>query len=257
MTEIVITEKLENHIAVVRINRPDALNALNTATRQAIAESFADLQEDDSVHCIVLTGNDKAFAAGADLKELSQASSIDMFKRRNERYWQIVNQTPQPIIAAIQGYAFGGGLELAMMCDLIVVGENAQLAQPEIKVGIMPGAGGTQRLTRAVGKYNAMKINLLGKPFSGREAFNMGLACEICPDDAVFETALKMATTISRMPPLAVQNIKQSILHGQDASIEAGLFLERKAFQQLFASEDQSEGMQAFIEKRRPDFSGK
>lgn len=256
MTDPVVTEKLENHIALVRIHRPDALNALNIATRQALAESFARLQEDDDVRCIVLTGDEKAFAAGADLKELSTASSIDMFKRRTERYWQVVNQTPQPIIAAIQGYAMGGGLELAMMCDLIVVGENAQLAQPEIKVGIMPGAGGTQRLTRAIGKYNAMKINLLGKPFSGQEAYEMGLACEVCKDEEVLETALKMATTISRMPPLAVQSIKQSIIHGQDASLEAGLFLERKAFQQLFASEDQTEGMQAFIDKRRASFEG-
>ncbi|NBX08215.1 MAG: enoyl-CoA hydratase, partial [Proteobacteria bacterium] len=160
MTELVLTEKLENNIALVRLNRPEALNALNIATRKAIADSFAKLQEDEEVRCIVLTGNDKAFAAGADLKELSTASSIDMFKRRTERFWQVVTNTPQPIIAAIQGYAMGGGLELAMMCDMLVVGENAQLAQPEIKVGIMPGAGGTQRLTRAVGKYNAMKINL-------------------------------------------------------------------------------------------------
>ena len=257
MTELVLAEKLENNIALVRLNRPDALNALNIATRRAIADSFAKLQDDAEVRCIVLTGNEKAFAAGADLKELSSASSIDMFKRRTERYWQVVNNTPQPIIAAIQGYAMGGGLELAMMCDMVVVGENAQLAQPEIKVGIMPGAGGTQRLTRAVGKFNAMKINLLGKPFSGRQAYDMGLACEVCPDAEVLEIALKMATTISRMPPLAVQAIKQSILHGQDASMEAALFLERKAFQQLFASDDQVEGMQAFIEKRRPSFSGK
>jgi enoyl-CoA hydratase/carnithine racemase len=257
MTELVLTEKLENNIALVRLNRPDALNALNIATRQALAESFTKLQDDAEVRCIVLTGNDKAFAAGADLKELSSASSIDMFKRRTERYWQVVNNTPQPIIAAIQGYAMGGGLELAMMCDMLVVGENAQLAQPEIKVGIMPGAGGTQRLTRSVGKFNAMKINLLGKPFSGQQAYDMGLACEVCPDAEVLEIALKMATTISRMPPLAVQAIKQSILHGQDASMEAALFLERKAFQQLFASDDQTEGMQAFIEKRRPSFTGK
>ena len=257
MTELVLAEKLENNIALVRLNRPDALNALNIATRRAIADSFAKLQDDAEVRCIVLTGNEKAFAAGADLKELSSASSIDMFKRRTERYWQVVNNTPQPIIAAIQGYAMGGGLELAMMCDMVVVGENAQLAQPEIKVGIMPGAGGTQRLTRAVGKFNAMKINLLGKPFSGRQAYDMGLACEVCPDAEVLEIALKMATTISRMPPLAVQAIKQSILHGQGASMEAALFLERKAFQQLFASDDQVEGMQAFIEKRRPSFTGK
>ena len=252
----VLMERLDNNIALVRLNRPDALNALNTATRAAISDCFAGLHDDEEVRCVVLTGNEQAFAAGADLKEMSDASSIDLFKRRSERYWQAVAQTPQPIVAAIQGYAMGGGLELAMMCDLIVAGENAQLAQPEIKVGIMPGAGGTQRLTRAVGKYNSMKINLLGKPFSGREAYEMGLACEVCPDTEVLDRAIAMATTISRMPPLAVQSIKQAVLHGQDASLDAALFLERKAFQQLFASSDQKAGMKAFIDKKRASFKG-
>ena len=252
----VVLERPEDGVALVRINRPKALNALNIATRAALAECFAGLQDDDGVRCIVLTGDDKAFAAGADLKEMVDTSSVELFKRRTERYWNTIAQTPQPVIAAVRGFALGGGLELAMMCDMIVVGEGAQLGQPEIRVGIMPGAGGTQRLARAVGKYNAMRINLLGKPFSGREAHDMGLACAVFPDGEVLDQAIAMAATVSRMPPLAVQSIKQAVLHGQDAGLEAGLFLERKAFQQLFASADQREGMQAFIDKRRPSFKG-
>ncbi|MGC6391502.1 MAG: enoyl-CoA hydratase [Alphaproteobacteria bacterium] len=257
MSDIVTCEFLENATALVRINRPEALNALNMALRKDLAETFLALQERSDVRAIVLTGDERAFAAGADLKEFVDASAVDMIKRRAERYWQAVASTPQPVIAAIRGYAMGGGLELAMACDLIVVGENAQLGQPEIKVGIMPGAGGTQRLTRAVGKFNAMKINLLGKPFSGRDAFNMGLACEVCADEDVLDTALKMAKSISHMPPLAAQAIKEAVVFGESASLETGLLLERKSFQVLFATEDRKEGMEAFIEKRKPSFSGK
>ena len=150
----------------------------------------------------------------------------------------------------------GGGLELAMACDLIIVGEGAQLGQPEIKVGIMPGAGGTQRLTRAVGKFQAMRMCLTGKPVTGREAYEIGLASEVVPDEEVLETAIKRATTIARMPPLATQAIKEAIIQGETASLESAMLLERKAFQLLFATEDRREGMKAFIEKRRPSFKG-
>ncbi|MGI9502466.1 MAG: enoyl-CoA hydratase-related protein, partial [Geminicoccaceae bacterium] len=150
----------------------------------------------------------------------------------------------------------GGGLELAMACDLIIVGENSQLGQPEVQVGIMPGAGGTQRLTRAVGKFHAMKMCLTGKPITGIEAYQVGLASEVVPDDEVLETAIKLATSIARMPPLATQAIKEAIVQGESASLDSALLLERKAFQLLFATEDRREGMAAFIEKRRPDFKG-
>ncbi len=256
MTDVVTCEIKENATALVRINRPEALNALNMETRKALAATFCELHDREDVRAIVLTGNEKAFAAGADLKEFVDAQATEIMKRRSERYWQAVASTPQPVIAAINGYAMGGGLELAMACDIIVVGENAQLGQPEIKVGIMPGAGGTQRLTRAVGKFRAMQINLLGKPFSGREAYNMGLASEICADEDVLDHALKIAKAISFMPPLAAQSIKEAVVHGESASLEAGLMLERKSFQLLFASDDRKEGMQAFIEKRRPEFKG-
>lgn len=254
--QTVVLEKRTDGVAIVRLARPEALNALNLATRKALADVFTAFQDDPEVRCIVLTGDERAFAAGADLKEMVDADAVTMMKRRTERYWQAIARTPQPVIAAIQGYALGGGLELAMICDIIVVGENAQLGQPEVRVGILPGAGGTQRLTRAVGKYQAMRLCLTGRPISGREAYEIGLASVVVPDGEVMETALKMAEGIAKMPPLAVVSIKEAILQGQDASLDAGLALERKAFQLLFATADRREGMTAFIDKRRPDFKG-
>jgi len=257
MTDLVLTERRDDGVALVRLNRPEALNALNLETRKALAAAFSALHDDPDVRCIVLTGDERAFAAGADLKEFADAEVVEIIKRRSERYWKTVAETPQPVIAAINGYAMGGGLELAMACDLIVVGEEAQLGQPEIRVGIIPGAGGTQRLTRAVGKFRAMRMCLTGKPVSGREAYEMGLASEVVPDAEVLETALKMAASIARMPPLAAQAVKETVVHGESASLEAALLLERKAFQLCFATEDRKEGMAAFLEKRRPEFKGK
>lgn len=253
---IVKCERAEDGVALVHMNRPEALNALSMPLRQALAETFLALQDDESVRCIVLTGDDKAFAAGADLKDMAAQSMTDVIRRRTERYWATIAATPQPVIAAINGYALGGGLELAMMCDIIIVGEGAQLGQPEIRVGILPGAGGTQRLTRAVGKFQAMKMCLTGKPVSGPQALAMGLASECVPDGEVVETALKMAQTIARMPPLGARAVKECIIEGQSASLQAGLALERKALHTLFATNDRSEGMAAFIEKRRPTFKG-
>jgi len=254
---LVLHEIRDDGVAIVRLNRPDSLNALSMPLRKELADTFTALQDNAEVRCIVLTGDDKAFAAGADLKDMAAQKMTDMIRRRSERYWQVVAATPQPVIAAINGFALGGGLELAMMCDIIVVGESAQLGQPEIRVGIMPGAGGTQRLTRAVGKYQAMKICLTGKPISGTEALAMGLASECVPDGDVYDTAVKMATSIARMPPFAAMATKEAIIQGGSASLEAGLALERKALHTLFATDDRSEGMQAFIEKRRPDFKGR
>ncbi|MCL4145728.1 UNVERIFIED_CONTAM: hypothetical protein GTU68_006288 [Idotea baltica] len=254
--QLVLSEVQENGVAVIRLNRPDALNALNLAIRKELADAFAAIHDNPDVRCVVLTGDEKAFAAGADLKEFVNEGPVEVMRRRSERYWNTVAATPQPVIAAINGYAMGGGLELAMACDMIVIGENAQIGQPEIKVGIMPGAGGTQRLTRAVGKFNAMKLCLTGKPISGVEAHAMGLASDVVPDAEVLETALKMATTIARMPPLAAQVIKESVIQGANASLDAALALERRSFQLLFATEDKTEGMTAFIEKRRAQFNG-
>jgi enoyl-CoA hydratase/carnithine racemase len=252
----VLTERPEDGVVLVRINRPEARNALNLATRTALAAAFEGLHDDPSVRAIVLTGNEQAFAAGADLREFIDAGAVEMLRRRAERYWNAVARTPQPVIAAINGYALGGGLELAMCCDVIIAGESAQLGQPEVRVGIMPGAGGTQRLTRAVGKFHAMRLCLTGRPISASEACQIGLVSQVVPDAEVVAAAVAMARDLARLPPLALLQVKEAVLAAQDASLEAGLALERKACQLLFASADKREGMQAFFDKRQPDFKG-
>jgi enoyl-CoA hydratase/carnithine racemase len=255
-TEVVLTERPDDGVALVRINRPAVRNALDLATRKALAAAFESLQDDPAIRAIVLTGDQRAFAAGADLGEFIDAGAVEIMHRRSERYWQTVARTPQPVIAAINGYALGGGLELAMCCDILIAGESAQLGQPEVRVGIMPGAGGTQRLTRAVGKFQAMRLCLTGRPIGAAEALAIGLVSQVVPDAEVLDTALKTARDLARLPPLALLQIKESILAGEDTSLEAGLALERKAFQLLFASQDKREGMQAFFDKRKPDFKG-
>lgn len=244
-------------VAIVRLNRPDARNALNQDVRRQLAEHFDHLGRQPEVRCIVITGGDKVFAAGADLKEIAESSSIEMHQRQIHRLWAAISSCPKPVIAAVNGYALGGGCELAMHADIIVAGRGATFGQPEIKVGIMPGAGGTQRLTRVIGKFHAMKFLLTGLPFSGQEAFAMGLASEVVDDGKVQERALELATIIGGMPPLAATQIKEVLLAGQDASLDAALMLERKAFHLLFASEDQKEGMRAFFDKRKPIYAGR
>ncbi|WP_374495547.1 enoyl-CoA hydratase [Zoogloea sp.] len=252
----VIVERPSAHVAVIRLNRPDARNALNQAVRSGLAEQFAALGADADVRAIVLTGGERIFAAGADLRDLADRSAIEILLRQSHRLWQAIAACPKPVIAAVNGLAWGGGCELAMHADLIVAGESASFCQPEVKVGVMPGAGGTQRLTRAVGKFKAMKLALTGLPVSAREADAMGLVSEVVPDGEVQARALELATLIASRPPLAVTQIKEVLIAGEDASLETGLMLERKAFQLLFASRDQKEGMHAFLEKREPQFVG-
>ncbi|SIQ22457.1 short chain enoyl-CoA hydratase [Aromatoleum tolulyticum] len=244
-------------VAVLTINRPEARNALNQRVRQQLAEHFAALGRDPDTRCIVLTGGSSFFAAGADLKEIASASPIELHLRNVHRLWQAIAECPKPVIAAVNGYALGGGCELAMHADIIVAGDGAKFGQPEIKVGIMPGAGGTQRLTRAIGKFQAMKLLLSGLSITGKEAFAMGLASEVVPDDEVQARALELARMIAEQPPLAAAQIKEVLLAGQNAPLDAALMLERKAFQLLFASEDQKEGMAAFFEKRKPVYRGR
>ncbi len=256
MSEVLLERPLEG-VALLRINRPEAKNALNPAVRKQLAAHLEALALDEGVLVVVLTGNQEAFAAGADIKDMADAGAVEMMLRRNHLLWRSIAQFPKPLIAAVNGYAWGGGCELAMHADIIVAGENASFSQPEIRVGIMPGAGGSQRLTRAIGKYKAMLLLLTGRAISGTEASAMGLASLVVPDAEVESSALDIAKTISRMPPLSVMQIKEVLLAGQDASLDTGLLLERKAFQLLFASRDQKEGMGAFIEKRKPVYEGK
>jgi enoyl-CoA hydratase/carnithine racemase len=256
MAEVLIETPRDN-VALVRINRPEVKNALNMRVREQLTEHFTRLGCDEDIRCIVLTGNGEAFAAGADIAEMAEATPTEMMLRRAHVHWRAIATCPKPIIAAVNGYALGGGCELAMHADIIVAGEGASFGQPEVRVGIMPGAGGVQRLTRTVGKFKAMKMVLTGKPVTAAEAEAMGLVSEVVADTEVLERALELAEQIATMPPLAVMQIKEVLLAGQDASLETGLMLERKAFQLLFDSRDQREGMKAFVEKRRPRYQGR
>jgi enoyl-CoA hydratase len=257
LSDLVVVEKPADGVVLLRLNRPDALNALNMDLRRRLTDLIRDLSEDEDVRCIVITGNEKAFMAGADIKEMSDKGTVDVTRMNVRRMWAVVADCPKPVIAAVNGFALGGGCELAMHADIIVAGEGATFGQPEIRVGIMPGGGGTQRLPRAVGKFKAMKMMLTGEPVSGREAFDMGLASEVVEDAQVLPRALEIANKIAAMPPLAVRRIKEAVLAGQDASLAAGLMLERRAFDTLFDTEDQKEGMKAFAEKRKPEYKGK
>ncbi|BCN27338.1 enoyl-CoA hydratase [Vibrio alfacsensis] len=244
-------------VAQLTLHRPNATNALSLELQQQLADHFAQLSENPDVRCIVLTGGEKVFAAGGDIHSMVDCSPIDIYKRHTERLWSPIADCPKPIIAAVCGYAYGGGCELMMHADIILAGESASFCQPEINIGIMPGIGGTQRLVRAVGKAKAMQMALTGKPITAHEAWIAGLVSEICADQNVLEHALSMAKRIARMPPLAAEQIKEVINAGMDTSLDAALAIERKANALLFASCDQKEGMQAFIEKRYPEFKGR
>jgi enoyl-CoA hydratase/carnithine racemase len=256
MSEVVL-ERPAGDVALIRLNRPEVRNALNMAVRRRLAEHFTALGADEATRCIVITGSEKVFAAGADLRDMVERTPVDMMMRRAEALWQPIASCPKPVIAAVNGYALGGGCELAMHADIIIAGEGASFGQPEVRVGIMPGAGGTQRLTRAVGKYRAMRMLLTGEPVPARDALAMGLVSEVVPDGEVLAAALRVAASIAALPPLAVMQIKEAVLAGQDASIDAALLIERKAFQLLFSTADQKEGMRAFLEKRKPEFQGR
>ncbi|MGE0796957.1 MAG: enoyl-CoA hydratase [Lautropia sp.] len=244
-------------IACVTLDNPDARNALTLAVRERLGELFDGFSSDPSVRCVVITGGPRIFAAGADLRDMVERRPIELMLRRTEAAWRKIGGCAKPVIAAVNGYAWGGGCELAMHADIIVAGEQSSFAQPEVRVGIMPGAGGTQRLTRAVGKFQAMRMLLTGCAVSGREALAMGLVSEVVADAAVLPRALELAAQIAALPPLAVAQIKEVVLAGQDASLDAALMLERKAGQLLFDSADQKEGMRAFLEKRKPEFRGR
>ena len=256
MSPEVLVERHGDGTATIRLNRPEARNALNTAARKALAEACREIGEDESVRAVILTGGAEMFAAGADINEFVDAGAVEMLKRRSERWWQAVANVPQPMIAAVNGFALGGGLELAMCCDIIIAGRSARLGQPEVKLGILPGAGGTQRLTRAVGKFHAMRLVLTGEIIGAEEALAIGLVSKVVDDGDVDEAARDMARAIAALPPIAVQQAKEAILLGGDASLAAALALERKAVQLTFATADKTEGMRAFLEKRKARFKG-
>jgi enoyl-CoA hydratase/carnithine racemase len=252
----VIIERHRNNTATVRLNRPQVKNALTSAMRQELADAVIALSSDTEIRAIVVTGGPQVFAAGADINEFVDETPAGLMRKGEERHWQAIAKVPQPLIAAVNGYALGGGMELAMSCDILIAGENAKFGQPEVRLGIIPGAGATQRLPRAVGKYLAMRLILTGEIISAPEAFAMGLVSRLVPDSDVQDEARKLAERIAALPPLAVRAAKQAILLSDSMSLEAGLHLERRAFESLFSTFDKHEGMRAFLEKREPRFIG-
>lgn len=254
---IIIHQQARPHVAHVQLNRPKELNALNLQLMTELRDALKMLDEDDAVRVIVLSGNEKAFAAGADIKQMAGRTAMDMYNIDQFSTWDGIKKVKKPIIAAVSGFALGGGCELAMLCDMIIASESAKFGQPEIKIGVMPGAGGTQRLTRAVGKALAMEMVLTGKFISAEEALQAGLINRIVPVELFMEEAFRLAAEIAQLSPLAVKMAKESVLRAFDSTLDEGLHFERKNFYLLFASEDQKEGMQAFMEKRAPVFTGK
>ncbi|MBN9410045.1 MAG: enoyl-CoA hydratase/isomerase family protein [Burkholderiales bacterium] len=249
---------LERHgaVALLRINRPAARNALNRAVIDALGGHLLRMENEHDIRCIVITGDERAFSAGADLKEMAHVPATVMARRGASAIWRALDQLGTPVIAAVNGYALGGGCELAMGCDIIVAGEGARFGLPEIRSGILPGGGGTQRLLRAIGKHRAMLLLLTGDMLPAREAHAYGLVSQVVQDGRVVAEALALAARIAGMPPLAVHQIKEAVRHGQDAALPTALSLERNANYLLFASDDRREGMQAFAEKRPPVFTG-
>jgi enoyl-CoA hydratase len=252
-----ILTETDAHVALVRLNRPQVLNALSGELLDELADALTAFDNDDTIRAIILTGNERAFAAGADIKEMASAGTIDMLVSMRFGQWERIRKLRKPLIAAVSGFCLGGGNELAMTCDLIVAAESARFGQPEINIGVIPGAGGTQRLTHALGKARAMEIILTGRPITAREAFQAGLVTKVVPNEAYLDEAKALAREIATKPPLAVQLAKDAILKSHDLSIEQGLDYERKNFYILFASEDMKEGMAAFVEKRPADFKGR
>lgn len=252
---IIVTK--QDGYAIAQIHRPDVLNALNMALMAELVDALETLDKDDDVRCIVLTGNEKAFAAGADIKEMADASAMEMLLRDQFARWDRIRKIKKPIIAAVSGFALGGGCELVMTCDMVIASETARFGQPEINLGVMPGAGGTQRLTRAVGKVKAMEMVLTGRVISAEEALRYGLINKVVPVEYYLEEAKSWAREIASKPPVAVRLAKESVLKSFDTTIEGGLEFERKNFYILFASDDQKEGMTAFAEKRMPVWKGK
>jgi enoyl-CoA hydratase/carnithine racemase len=251
-----ILEKPGHGVAVVRLNRPEVRNAINLEMRAELTAHFLGLAADADVRAIVITGDDRAFVGGADIAEMSKLNAADHLLNDMMNVWHAIRACPKPIIAAVQGYALGGGCELAMASDIIVAGAGARFGQPEVRVGIMPGAGGTQRLTRAVGKFQAMRMVLTGELVGAAEALRMGLVSEVVADADVVGRAMEVAQRIAELPPLAIVRAKESILAADNLALDAGLAYERKGYQLLFSTDDQKEGMKAFLEKRPPRFKG-
>ena len=252
--ETIIYEK-RDRVALIRLNRPEALNALNGQLMTEMTDAVRTAEADDEIGCLVITGSEKAFAAGADIKEMASKSYMDVFMEDFiTANWEEASRARKPVIAAVAGYALGGGCELAMMCDFIICAENAKFGQPEIKLGVIPGAGGTQRLARYVGKAKAMDLVLTGRNMDAAEAERCGLVSRVVPTDELLDEALKAADTIAGLSRPAAMIAKEAVNRAFETTLGEGIRFERRVFHSLFATDDQKEGMQAFVEKRSPQF---
>jgi enoyl-CoA hydratase len=256
MSNFVLTQ-MAGHVGVVTLNRPEVLNALSVGLMDQLIAALESFDRDPNIYVIVLAGNEKAFAAGADIGDMAEASLLDMYERNNLARWLRVKAIRKPIVAAVSGFCLGGGCELAMHCDIIVASESAQFGQPEINIGVMPGAGGTQRLTRAIGKFRAMEMVLTGRFISAQEAYEAGLVSKVVAKEQFLAEAMRLAQLIATKPPLALKLAKEAVLAVDEMMLTSGLEYERKLFYSLFATQDQKEGMRAFVEKRKPRFEGK
>lgn len=257
MEYILVNEQYEKHIALIQLNRPKELNALNLQLMQELRDALQKLDKDENVRVIILTGNDHAFAAGADIKQMADKTAVDMLITDQFSTWDQIRKTKKPIIAAVSGFALGGGCELAMTCDMIIASESAKFGQPEIKIGVLPGAGGTQRLTKAIGKAKAMELVLTGRFISAEEALSYHLINKVVPVEMYLREAVSLASEIAQMSPIAVQLAKEAVNRSFETHLDEGLNFERKNFYLAFASDDQKEGMKAFIEKRKPEYKGR
>jgi enoyl-CoA hydratase len=256
VSELVLVER-DGPVAVVLLNRPDQLNALSDELMDVLVSTLVELDRDDEVRCIVLGGSERAFAAGADIAELARSSAIDLYYERRVERWDAIAGLWTPLIAAVSGYCLGGGCELAMACDLIVASETAQFGQPETGVGVIPGAGGTQRLTRVVGKALAMDVILSGRFLSADEAQRAGLVARVVAREAWLEESKRVAHAIAEKAPVATRLAKEAVDRAYDSTLDLGLEHERRLLYLAFASEDAGEGLNAFLEKRKPDFKGR
>ena len=252
-----ILVETRNKVGLITLNRPNALNALNGQLMTELTKALKAFDDDDAIGAMVITGSEKAFAAGADIKEMAGKSAVDMLKGSFVDAWDTIGKIGKPIIAAVSGWALGGGNELAMLCDMIVASDTAKFGQPEINLAIIPGAGGTQRLTHAVGKPIAMEMVLNDRKLSAEEALRYGLVNRVAPVESYLDEALTLAQQIAERAPVAVRIGKEAVNHAYETTLTEGVAVERRLFQFLFATEDRSEGMAAFVEKRKPDWQGK
>ncbi len=251
-----ILVEIEAPIAVVTLNRPKVLNALSPELIRELSTALGELDGDENVRAVVLTGGPKVFAAGADIGDMADRGPVEQLRRDQTGRWVALAGFSKPLIAAVNGYALGGGCEVMLMCDLVVAGDSARLGQPEINLGIIPGAGGTQRWPRTAGKYAAMEVMLTGAPITADRAYQLGIVNKVVPSEMTIEVAKRMARQLAEKPPLAVRMAKEAVLKAFEAPLSEGLASERKSFYFLFASEDQKEGMHAFLEKRKGVFKG-